>query len=883
MRFKYIWMVILLGCTGIFPADGQKRLIDYSTHEYWPYINEEKISDDGRYVSYSVGGMKLEDTLTVQTVDGRWAKRIPRGRQAVFTADSRFLVFTMGADSLGVLSTGGNDISLSPGVSAFKVPKTERDCWIAYERTQGKGVVLRNLRSNKEKRYEEARDYMFSEDGEIFLVVVKRKEDSITNFDLLWVDLQSGKEKKIWRGRSMPIHFAFSRNARSLAFIAGDKGPDRHLYFYMPTMDSADCKAGIIYPGSGVPYAITQAPLSFSEDGQLLFFKVNESTEEIASSKTAADGVTIWRYTDRRLQTGQTGLKDVKPDLPAVVDIASGRIQILDTGEDDPFYHSFSEGNNRKYMLASTNFNLSEMNNTLAGQSKIQLVFTADGKRVELKDSANLIFKYSFSSGGNYVIWWSAKERQFFTYDIRNGITRNITGKIAVNLYDELYDKPFPASAEFGIAGWLENDAAVLIYDRYDLWQVDPAGEKRPVNLTNGYGRRNDIVFRYVNTGENGQAIIKANTRLLLTAFNRQTKDNGFYNLHLPAKGDPEKLTMGPYIYYVPQLCPSSSFTAFSSPPQKAKGKDVYLVRRMSAGEAPNLFVTKDFRAFTPVTDIHPERQYKWLTSSLVNWQTFDGSRAQGILYKPENFDPSRKYPVIFYFYERLSDGLNNFLTPLLSEGTLLRMLPYFVSRGYLVFIPDIYYKIGAPGESAYNYVVSAADKLGALPFVDKTRMGMQGHSFGGYEVNYLVTRTSIFAAAASAAGASDYVSGYGSLFNNQPKQSFYEQGQSRIGATLWEHPDLYVRNSPVFGADKVSTPLLIMHNKNDEAVSWSQALEWFSALRRLDKKVWMLQYDGADHTIDDPQQQLDYSIRLAQFFDYYLKGTDPPSWMSAR
>jgi len=657
----------------------------------------------------------------------------------------------------------------------------------------------------------------------------------------------------------------------------------KDLYYYKAGMDNAVVKAGFNSPRLDTQYTLSSYPVSFSENGEQIFFEVSKNINgKIPSAKPAISKVAIWKYRDKQLQTAQSA-SNRSPDLITVANTISDSIHVLGTSEDDPLYNYFSEGNNRKYMLVSTHFNLSEMNNALAGRSKIQLVSTTDGKRVELKDGANLIFKYSFSPRGNYVIWWSSTKKQFFTYDIKNEITRNITQKIGINLYDELYDKPFPVSADFGIAGWLENETAVLIYDRYDIWQVDPQGVKPPVNLTNGYGRRNNIVFRYINTNENesGPAVIKLNASLLLTAFNRQTKDNGFYNLQLPAKGDPEKLTMGSYIYYVPQLCPSSSFTAFSNIPQKAKNKDVYLVRRMSASEAPNLFVTKDFRSFTQITNIHPEKQYNWLTSSLVNWQTFDGKEAQGILYKPENFDSTRRYPVIFYFYERLSDGLNNFPTPLLSEGTLLRMLPYFVSQGYLVFIPDIYYKIGTPGESAYNYVVSAANKLAALPFVDKTRMGMQGHSFGGYQVNYLVTRTSLFAAAASAAGASDYVSGYGSLFNNQTKQAFYEQGQSRIGATLWEQPSLYIQNSPLFGADKVSTPLLIVHNKNDEAVTWSQALEWFSALRRLGKKAWLLQYEGADHTIDDPKQQLDYSIRLTQFFNHYLKGSPPPRWMT--
>ena len=259
----------------------------------------------------------------------------------------------------------------------------------------------------------------------------------------------------------------------------------------------------------------------------------------------------------------------------------------------------------------------------------------------------------------------------------------------------------------------------------------------------------------------------------------------------------------------------------------------------------------------------------------------FDGKESEGLLFKPENFDPKKKYPVIFYFYERNADGLYNYRAPAPSASTI--NIPYFVSNGYLVFDPNIYYKNGEPGESAYNSVVSAAKHLAKLPFVDSAKMAIQGQSWGGYQVAYLVTRTKMFAAAGAGAPVANMTSAYGGIRwgSGLSRQFQYERSQTRIGASLWQRIDLYIKNSPLFSADKIVTPLLIMHNDKDGAVPWYQGIEFFTALRRLNKKVWLLQYNDEDHNLVERRNRKDLSIRLSQFFDHYLKGAPAPRWMT--
>jgi dipeptidyl aminopeptidase/acylaminoacyl peptidase len=309
--------------------------------------------------------------------------------------------------------------------------------------------------------------------------------------------------------------------------------------------------------------------------------------------------------------------------------------------------------------------------------------------------------------------------------------------------------------------------------------------------------------------------------------------------------------------------------------PIKAINSNVWLIKRESVRDAPNYFLTTDFKVYHRLTNIQPQNDYNWITSELHSWKQIDRSYTQGILYKPEDFNPKKKYPVIIFYYEQFSHRLNQFPNPQLSIGPI--DIPWFVSRGYIVFTPDIYFTPGKNGYSTYNSVVSAAKYLSTLPFINSSKIGINGHSQGGFETNYLITHSKIFAAALSGAGVSDLVSsalaidGYGSRLG---------PAENKMGATLWQRSDLYFENSPILRVEKVSTPLLILHCKDDYAVPWQQSLELFLALRRLQKPVWMLQYDNGGHVLFLQKDKLDYTIRITQFFDHYLKNAGTPKWM---
>jgi dipeptidyl aminopeptidase/acylaminoacyl peptidase len=323
---------------------------------------------------------------------------------------------------------------------------------------------------------------------------------------------------------------------------------------------------------------------------------------------------------------------------------------------------------------------------------------------------------------------------------------------------------------------------------------------------------------------------------------------------------------------------------AYCDTKAKADNADVWIVKQQRMDDAPNFYLTSDFKSFNRLTNIQPQKNYRWATNELIAWKMPDGRTCQGVLYKPEGFDANKKYPLIVNYYEKKSGALHEFLRPELISADL--NIPWFVSRGYLVFTPDIHYTIGSVAKSVVNSVIPGVEELLKFPFVDSLAIGIQGQSFGGYETNVLVTESNLFAAAAEGAGASNLTSMFGSLLptdraGGQASEHLERSAQMRMDGTVWENRKEYLENSPIFKADKVRAPLLIRHNKGDQAIPWGQGVEFFIALRRLGKPVWMLQYDGEGHGNIHEKTEMDYTIRLTQFFDHYLKGAPAPQWMT--
>lgn len=484
---------------------------------------------------------------------------------------------------------------------------------------------------------------------------------------------------------------------------------------------------------------------------------------------------------------------------------------------------------------------------------------------IDTEDTVRIQTTYinnNMSPSGQFVIGSNKHWGNIFCTDVKKRIIHDLTSKLPIPPYNDFLETlETEKSPGLSFETFIGSDSALIISDYYDLWLLNSRNDAKPINLTNGIGRKQHILFRLIP--DNMQ--YKKNEEVIISAYNEENKQSGFYKIKLGANKDPELLTMGNYAY---------------SEIKKAKDANIWVLKKMSSTDALNYFWTSNFKTFQPLSNIHPEKNFNWYTTELIKYKTQSGETYDAMLYKPGNFDSTKKYPVLFNFYERESFKFNYFLLPEYTSVFYFN-IPLMLNRGYLVCVPDIHFKLGEPASSIVNCVEDAADYLSHLSYVDSTHFGASGGSFGGYGVNCLAGLSHKFKALVSVSGMSDLVSAYGNIPGL--REEIYENGQVRMGVSLAKDPERYLRNSPITYTKNVSTPLLIVINKLDGNVNNQQGIEFFISLRRYGKKAWLLQYlrDGVSHGIDNENDQRDLYGRMNQFFDYYLKGKPIPNWMT--
>ncbi len=472
------------------------------------------------------------------------------------------------------------------------------------------------------------------------------------------------------------------------------------------------------------------------------------------------------------------------------------------------------------------------------------------------------IGRLTWAPDSNHAVFYDGKNWKAIS--VPDGQVANLTAKLPVTFGREENDSP-SAVPSYGLGGWTKDGRFLLIYDRFDIWRVTPDGSSA-LKLTDG--RSGHLSFRLVrrDSSDPEDRWIDPAKPLLLRAENDETHDTGFYRATVDGQKTPVQLVMQPKNF---------------ATPIKARNADVYVTATSTFSEYPDLLITDGtFKHFDKVSNVNPQlANLSWGTAELIHFESADGVPLKATLYKPDNFDAKKKYPMLVYLYERLTQNVNNFVDP---RPTNVISPSYYASNGYLVLEPDIAYKIGYPGESALHCVLPAVQKVVDQGFVNEKAIGIQGHSWGGYQIAYMVTRTNRFRAAAPGAPVADMISAYDGIRwgPGLPRQFQYERTQSRIGGSIWEYPLRYIENSPIFMADRVTTPLLMIHNDADDAVPWYQGIEYFLALRRLNKEVYMFSYNGEPHNLRRRPNQKDYTVRLQQYFDYFLKGAPKPDWM---
>lgn len=838
--------LIVLLCT--VSAYAQKPPIDATTYHNWASLDDFlKISNDGKWVSYIVNDIPAgSSTLFIKSLKNKWERSFQGLDDLSFSNDSRLAIF-MRKNNLIRLTLGTDKMDSVADVTGFTV-HAKKDILI-YKLNNGR-LVVDYLHGRKKAIFDSATKYWLSPD-ETSIVIQ-------TTAGIEWVDLQKNARFTVSKNNSAG-EVVFHPSGERLAFTINNP---KEIWIF---------KKGDIMPqqilssrGSGLS---TAGISKFSDDGKRLFLNLEPIEKQPLVKDSNMVRLNVWTYQDSMLQTEQLHQQYVTPSYMAVIDIDSQKVSRLQY--DHEIIQSSYPNLNRMQLLVEHkegNPGTAEAAWNAFYLRDFFLVSAIDGSRKNIIRKTRI--RLCQSPCEKFIVYFDPERNNYFAYEVSTGITRNITEHVPTlwTKYDQ-NDLPVKAYGLYSCVGWLRNDEYILLADKFDIWQVDPLGKKPALNITNGYGKRN--AMKLTIAGISSKEVYTTNEEVLLIGFDSVTKDNGFLKARIGVQREPEKLSMLPYLFLNPGQTGGRE-------PVKAKDANVYIVQRSAASESPNLFSTTDFKSFTRITDIAPERNYNWYTTELHSWKTSDGTGLQGVLYKPENFNPNKKYPVIFYYYERLSHLLHRYLRPEPSDGRL--NIAWFVSNGYLVFCPDILYTTGKPGRSALDAVVSAADYLSGMSYINPKKMGIQGISYGGFETNYIVTHTDMFAAACTAAGASDMISAFGSL--REGLYTSQELGQYRLGATIWDDLNVFIDNSAIFRAHKVTTPLLLFHTSHDGAVDFTQAIEFFTALRFFGKKSWLLEYNEGNHGVWGKSAD-DFSIRLAQYFDHYLRDKPAPIWMT--
>ncbi|NNF12311.1 MAG: S9 family peptidase [Gemmatimonadetes bacterium] len=900
------------------PVAGQeKRALDHADYARWNRIQDDVLSKDGRWLAYRLVPGEGDATMTVRHLQEDRQLTLERGAQPRFSADARYLVAmvepmesvldslraegaegdAMPHDSLVVVDLTDFSVTRVADVMSYRLPE-EAAGWMAYrmeeqgpddtndeaveetpeEEAGGDGedaprlddgttLMVRTLGSGAERPFEHAVDYAFAADGSTLYYSASGEDGEA---DGVFRILPSGGAEAVASGEGRYVQLTVADEG-AVAFLSDRDGRDSEApAFALYTGDDGSMAVARVAAGaSALPsgWAPSQhGEVEFSDSGARVFFGTRPAPQPDPENPVPEDErveVDIWNWQDPLLQPMQKVRAEEERERTyrAMVELGSGRVVQIAT-EDVPQVEIGRDGDG-SVALGTSDLPYRQLISWDGRYSDLYLIDLEDGSREPVAEMVR--GGGDLSPDDRYVTRWDGFDLTWYAIDVATGVSIDLTAQLDVPVHDILDDHP-DALRPYGAAGWTDGDEAFLVYDQFDIWAIDPTGERAPRNVTEGTGRASETRFRYLDM-DRDDPVVPDGEDILLTSFGIRTKASGVYRDRVDGNRRPEALIEGDARY---------------ASVRKADDAEVVTFTRSTFQEFPDLWVTDlDFDGPSKVTTANPQQsEYSWGTAEIVEWTSNDGIALQGILYKPDGFDPSEQYPMMVYFYERSSDGLHQYTVPAAGSSSINRS--FYVSRGYLLFVPDIPYRIGYPGESAVDAVVPGVVSLIDEGFVDKERVGVQGHSWGGYQIAYMVTRSDVFAAAEAGAPVSNMTSAYGGIrwASGMSRAFQYERTQSRIGGSLWDETLRYVENSPIFTADKIRTPVLMMHNDEDGAVPWYQGIELFVAMRRLGKPVWMLNYNGEAHGLRQDHNQKDWAIRMQQFFDHYLMDQPMPVWM---
>jgi dipeptidyl aminopeptidase/acylaminoacyl peptidase len=898
----------------------QKRSLTLTDILKFRQLESPVISDDGLWVAYAAQPDRGDGEAKIHSLSSSRVYTISRGGKPVFSRDARWVALTLKPTAIDIekkekekekpksgmvlLNTASGDTLQIARVESFLFSNDAR--WLAYLKSKpdkkpdpakadaakdtgtavrpklkkdllGSDLVLRNLQTRLEVTIPFVTSFAFDSTS-AYLAYVIADTTGFANGVYLRSLRREGMAARalVARPNGAFTNLLWSNDGGSLAFVTAivdekeKPGPGALWIWNGRDTSAQEIATAAITPAHWL--LPSKNSLIWSRDGERLFFGLRPSITADRTQEEKKDSLIdvldssailmkreldVWGWNDPRIVTNQKKRwKDASEQTyRAIYHQSTGRVALLA----DTTMPVLEVSENPHVALGRSNVPYLKSITWEGEFNDLYLVNLVSGERKVI--ASRLAGAASLSPDGGSVVYFN--DNQWYLYSTKGATTRNLTASLGVAFYDEEDDTPDPPNA-YGFGGWVEGGKSFLLYDRYDVWQFN-AADGAGINLTQGAGRKGELLFRVQRLDPDAQSFLP-NETLLLTAYHDRKKFTALYSTTLGTGGA------------TPLLEEKKRFSILA----KAKNAGKILYTRQSYTEFPDVWVGDlSLRSTKRISDLNPQAaEFAWGSAELVDWISDDGTPLQGVLIKPGNYEQGKRYPVLVYFYELSSQRLYDFNQVVISHRPCF---PYYASNGYALFLPDVRFEVGRPGFSATKCIVPGVQKLIAMGIAEPKAIALHGHSWSGYQTAFMITQTNLFACAIAGAPVANMTSAYSGIRQESglARQFQYEEDQSRIGGSLWEYPERYVENSPVFFADKIRTPLLIEFGDEDEAVPWQQGIEMYLAMRRLEKPAWMLEYRGEPHHLKKYPNKLDYSIKFREFLDHYLKGTPAPDWMT--
>ncbi|MBC7885136.1 MAG: S9 family peptidase [Saprospiraceae bacterium] len=909
-RSMFKKIILLLGCMYLFQSVSIAQTLKKMTprvYNEWNTIKNVKMSDSANTIIYTLEKETGDKKLCVYYKVNHTTIAFNRVKSAEVDVSGRFVIFTHGlsddslrtlkrkktakdklpSDSLSVFDVVTQQTQVIEKVSSFVLPikyggycvyvkSKQKEAQDSTKKEKPKTpvcdvqtIIIRKLYTGKEDTIKNVKDFLLAE--EVPLLVYSRcTGDSIAGYQVYYHDLETKESKLISKKLSQVKQLSWDKKGDKLAFLGLEeksvltKKPFS-LFLYSTSDSLAQRIAGQESSFKTADWLISDdKKITFSESGKKLFFGTTPPVPEKDTMMLDDEivNVEIWHHDTPWLYTQmESNLEeDKKKAYTAIFDLESNKLDQLESPEFDKSIVSLK--GDGKYVLLIRTLPYRKSVTWLGDVKKDIFLYDL------LNNTSTLIAEGQsdmpdFSPAGKYIYWYNRPDSLWKYYDIAKMKLGFLGDKSLTAFYDEENDIP-QLPGDHGVAGWLKEDKAILIYDKYDIWKISPDDPMSNIAFTDG--RLKKLRYKYIKLSSELEFIDPA-VPMMLHVFNEKSKTESYATLDFKS-GRINIMAEGEY--------------AFSKVVTKAKKSPDIIFTKQNFDLFPDLLLSDTLMSrVLNISEANPQqKEYSWGSNKLLKWVDTKGAERNGMLFLPPDFDPNKKYPLIVNFYERSSDDFNQHRAPQAHRSSI--NYTYYTNIGYVIFNPDIIYTLGQPGEDCYLTVNSGVDALVRQGFIDSTLMALQGHSWGGYQIAYILTKTGRFKCAEAGAPVVNMVSAYGGIRwgTGMSRMFQYEKTQSRIGKTLWENPSMYHFNSPLYQLDKVTTPVLIMHNDEDAAVPWEQGIEYYMAMRRLGKPVWLLNYNGEPHWPVKWQNRLDFNIRLEQFFNHYLMEGPLPLWM---